>query len=117
MVIVDSAETRANAGFVLSMLRCICVQLPADAVAVARFLDSCEAAAKLDEALPQVQTGRVGYKGPGGNHNNTFFRMVRHCRPYEGFCSVLENGVWVMAEESYEGLTRPWRTPVEMECP
>ena len=101
---VDSAEIRANAGFVLSMLRCICVQLPVDAVAVPKFLDSCEATAKLDDALPRVQRGIVGYKGLGGNHNNTFFRMVKQRRPCKCFCSVLESGSWVMAEEKLRGV-------------
>ena len=97
---VRGAETRANAGFVVSMCRCICVQLPADAVAVAEFLDNAEAAAQLDDALPRVERGRVGYKGLGGNHNNTFFRMVRQRRPFKGFCSVKDvDGNWNMAEE------------------
>ena len=101
---VQGAETRANAGFVLSMLRCICVQLPADAVAVGRFLEMHEAAAKLDMALPRVHRGQVGYKGLGGNRSNTFFRMVAQRRPYNCFCSALENGVGVTAEEKLRGI-------------
>ena len=96
---LDAAEGRSKAGFVPSMLRAICVQMPVDAEKVREFLDACEAACALDDALPRVKRNQVSAMGLGGNHNNMFFRMVKQRRPCESFCSADEDGIMVLAEE------------------
>ena len=82
----------------LDQLRCVCVQLPDNAGEVSKFIEKHLRYQALDDALPRVQLGLPAYKGLGGNHNNTFFRMLKQERPMKAYCSIQrDDGAWYLS--------------------
>ena len=93
--IIDGAAKIHNAGFVRERTRCIAVQFPVDTAKVDAIIKYNTEEGKKDAALPEVKPLMCEYTGIGGNHTNSFCRMVSQSREISdkkvgekmGFCS------------------------------
>ena len=106
--VVTVAERINGAGFLRNRLRLLCVQLDQDAKKNDEFLQHHEQASTMDLALPRVQRAQVNYKGYGGNHCNTFFRMCRQGRPCKAFCSKETDAGWVLCVATLAESSEAW---------
>ena len=103
--IIDGAAKIHKAGFVKEKTRCIAVQFPIDTAKVDEIIKYNMEEGKKDAALPEVKTMMCEYTGIGGNHTNSFCRMVSQSREISdkkvgekmGFCSRKVNDKYVMS--------------------
>ena len=98
------AKKHTDSGFVLSRLRCVSAQMPEDKKMREAIIVKSENAAALDESLPRVKRGLVGYVGFGGNTCNTGWRMINQARPMTCYISDKVGGVDVISWEKLNSL-------------
>ena len=103
--IIDGAAKIHKAGFVKEKTRCIAVQFPIDTAKVDEIIKYNMEEGKKDAALPEVKPMMCEYTGVGGNHTNSFCRMVLQSREISDkkvgekmdFCSRKVNDKYVMS--------------------
>ena len=107
--IIEGAAKIHNAGFVRERTRCIAVQFPVDPAKVEAIIKYNTEEGKKDAALPEVKSLMCEYTAIGGNHTNSFCRMVSQGREISdkefikkvgdkmGFCSRKVNDKYVMS--------------------
>ena len=86
--IISKAERIANIGFVLDKALCICVQLPWDGKHRQRILQTNKQWHVEDNRMPKVFEEHAANTGVGGNHLNTFGRMMLQGSPVESAFSI-----------------------------
>ena len=96
---MEGAERVHAAGWVLKKARCVCVQFPLDKQKVDEIIRYNQEEGEKEKALPAVKIDLAGYTALGGNHTNTWLRMVSQGREVdrETFCSLNVNGKWVLS--------------------
>ena len=103
--IIDGAAKIHKAGFVSEKTRCIAVQFPVDEAKVEKIIAYNIEEGKKDAALPEVKPMMCEYTGIGGNHTNSFCRMVSQQREISdkkvgekmSFCSRKVNDKYLMS--------------------
>ena len=116
--VVEQATGVHNAGFVLKKTRKIDVELPDDPTAKASIIGSNQKWHVKQPTLPKVMLDKVAYSGIGGNHTNTFLRMVLQTCSVNSFCSIkMEDGSYQMSLEKLRALSPAHADAAEHGCP